>query len=106
MAANINRVLTVEQMGDWFMLRSNGGVVATVLLHPNWEVRTANANQAAERVFVVRQRPDVEIVQEVVRRPHQLMPIPGVFNRAGNLVGQAGPAPYPNHVQPQDFRRN
>jgi len=106
MAANINRVLTVEQMGDWFMLRSNGDVVATVLLHPNWQVRTANANQAAERVFVLRQRPDVEIVQEVIRRPHQLMPIPGVFDRSGDRIGNAGPAPYPNHVQPQDFKRN
>jgi len=104
-AANVP-VLTVEQMDDWWLLRSDGNIVGTILLRPGWEVRTAHATQTLQHLFVVRQLPDIEIVREVVRRPHQLMPNPGVFNRNGDLVGQAGPAPYPNHVQPQDFERN
>jgi len=105
MAAQNNLIVEEISQRD-FVLRSNDRIVGLLTLDPNWIVMRGTTSMTLQRVFAIRERPEIEIVRQVVRRPTEYMPVGGVFDRNGGLVGPAGPPPYPNHTAPEDFKRD
>lgn len=98
--------MTVEKISPVkYRLHADGQLIGVLRVSPNFAVHTGHAAQSLQSMFVVREKLDLEIVGQVVRRPHTHMPIPGKFDRNGRLIGPAGPPPYPNHTHVQDFDR-
>jgi len=98
--------LTIEQISaKKFALRADGIRVGTLKLRQDWTVKRGTTT-SLQRVFAIGEEQDVEVLQEIVRRPNTHMTQAGIFNKNGQRIGAAGPPPYLNHTTPQDYVRN